>query len=181
LAVPFSVKQRSRSPCLCPLGPFYTPPKSHASSTGLVSACESVLAKLHVSLYLLTSLCQLSCVCGSGKKPWEPLEKFFWCVSLYGIMTNKVQQCDVRWMNTRVWLLKNPSSCTVSRPCFSRTSFYLCLPQENTLSHVCPSKTPSDTTDFPKKPLSFHFTRVTLQRCFRKGEAFRRRQWEEFS
>lgn len=33
----------------------------------------------------------------------------------------------------------------------SKTSFRLCPPQENTPSHVCPSKTLSDTTDFPKK------------------------------
>ena len=60
----------------------------------------------------------------------------------------------------------------LSHFCFSRTSFHLCVCfskallqesalvkhpflcplQENTPSGVCPSKTPSNTTDFPKYP-----------------------------
>jgi hypothetical protein len=34
----------------------------------------------------------------------------------------------------------------------TKTSFHLCPLHKNTLSHVCPSKTPPNTTDFPKKP-----------------------------
>lgn len=36
-----------------------------------------------------------------------------------------------------------------------KTSFDLCLLQENTPLCVCPAKTPPDTTDFPKKPCKF--------------------------
>ena len=77
----------------------------------------------------------------------------FWCVSLCGALTNATQLCSVRWTNTCVLVAKNPLSYVLSCACLSRTSFYLCLLQENTPSCVCPSKTPSpNTTDFPKKP-----------------------------
>jgi hypothetical protein len=67
-------------------------------------------------------------------------------------------------------LAKNPLSRVLSCACFSRTSlsvvsasvktflresalaFHLYPLQENTLSHFCPSKTPFNTTDFPKNP-----------------------------
>jgi hypothetical protein len=39
---------------------YLYPSKHRVSSTGLASAHKSVLAKLHVSLYQLTSLCQLA-------------------------------------------------------------------------------------------------------------------------
>ena len=39
----------------------------------------------------------------------------------------------------------------LSRVCCIQTSFHPCLLQENSLSHVCPNKTPSNTADFPKK------------------------------
>jgi hypothetical protein len=48
------------SPGHCPLSPIYISSKHQVSSTGLASACESDLAKLHVSLYQLTSLCELA-------------------------------------------------------------------------------------------------------------------------
>jgi hypothetical protein len=39
----------------------------------------------------------------------------------------------------------------LSPVCYSKTSFHLCLLQQNIVSHVCPSKTSLDITDFPKK------------------------------
>jgi hypothetical protein len=85
---------------------------------------------------------------------------------------NGNQLYDVRHTNTCVSLTKTYSSCVLSHPCFSRTSFHLyllqqnihscvcfsktsfhlCVLQENTPSHVCPSKTSSETTDPWKKP-----------------------------
>jgi hypothetical protein len=56
-----------------------------------------------------------------------PLE-VFWCVSLYGVLTNAAQLCNIRWTNTCVLLAKN-SSCDLSRACFSRISSLLCLLQ----------------------------------------------------
>jgi len=67
----------------------------------------------------------------------------------------------VRRTNTCVSLAKNPLLCILSpvstsaKCCFSKRSFYLCLLQGITPSHVCPSKTPSNTTDFPKKPAAY--------------------------
>ena len=75
-------------------------------------------------------------------------------------VTSGVQQCYVRQINTGVLLAKNskakqtklishylwghiytPSLQVLSRVCHIKTSFYLCLLQENTLSRVCSSKT----------------------------------------
>ena len=87
-----------------------------------------------------------------------------WCISLYGVLTNEAQLCNVRRTNTCVsFHLIFFSSKTsfhlcllhwnVPLPvCFNKTSLHLCLLQENTTSHVCPSKTPSDTTDSPQNP-----------------------------
>ena len=94
----------------------------------------------HVSLSQLTSLCQSARVCGSSEKH-TARSLFFWFVSLYGVPTNGVQLSNVRWTNTCLSLRKTPSSRVLSRACFSRTSFHLCL-----------SKIPSDTTDIPKNP-----------------------------
>jgi hypothetical protein len=81
------------------------------------------------------------------------------------VQINGCQLPNVKWTNTCVSLAKNPSSCVLSRACFSRTSSFLCLLQLNVPSWVClslslqentpcvcPSKTPSNTTDFPKNP-----------------------------
>jgi hypothetical protein len=78
--------------------------------------------------------------------------EIFWYVSLYGVTTNGAQLCNVRQTNTCALLAKNPSSRVLSWACFSRTSLLLCLLQLNTPSYVCPSKTPSNTTDFPNNP-----------------------------
>jgi hypothetical protein len=114
------------------------------------SACESVLAKLHVSLSHLTSLCQSATVCKSGKK----LQQY---ASLCGVLTNEAQLCNVKWTNTCVLLAKNPLLHVLSNTCFSRTSsllcfretflhesalaFYLCIIQHNVPSCVCSTKT----------------------------------------
>lgn len=45
------------------------------------------------------------------------------------------------------------TSCVLPHVCFNKTFFHLCLLHENTLSCVCLSKTPSNTTD--KFPLHF--------------------------
>ena len=60
--------------------------------------------------------------------------KFSWCISFYGVMTNTVQQCNVR-CNTCLSLAKNPSSCILSCAGFSKISFHLCLLQQNVLWH----------------------------------------------
>ena len=86
---------------------------------------------------------------------------------LYGVLTNAVQLRNVRQTITCVLLAKHPSLYVLSRACFSRTSFLLCLFLRNLPSRVClsllpvstkvpscvfPSKTPSNTNDFPKNP-----------------------------
>ena len=70
-------------------------------------------------------------------------QKFFWCVSFYGVPTITAQLCHVRLTNTFVLLAKNPSSLVLSCACFSKTSSLLCLLQLNIPSRVCPRKTPS--------------------------------------
>ena len=98
----------------------------------------------------------------------------FWCLSLYGIPTYAAKLCNVRWTNTCVSLVKNPSSCVLSCACFSRTSSLLCLLQWNVPSWVCLSLSPVSTSGkhsftclpqqntiqhnwLSKEPLSFHF------------------------
>jgi hypothetical protein len=115
----------------------------------LASAHESLLAKPPVSLYQLTSLCQ-----SPEFMEVMPPEHYqsFWCISLYGVRTNGAQLLNIWWTNTCVSLVKNPSSCVLLSACFSKTFFHECPLKENTPSCVCLSKTPSDTTDFPKNP-----------------------------
>jgi hypothetical protein len=114
-------------------------------------ACESVLAK--------TPCESISChhfpnppKSMEAERSCRNLTRRFWCISLYGVMTNWAQHHNVSWTNTCVPLAKNRLVCILSHACFSKTSFHLCLLQENTPSCVCPSKIPSDTTDFPKNP-----------------------------
>ena len=90
-----------------------------------------------------------------GQQTAADLQKFFWCVSLYGVPTYAAQPQNVRQINTCVLLVKNPSSHVLSHACFSRTSFLLCLLQLNIPSRVCPSKTPFKRLS--KEPLSFYF------------------------
>ena len=102
----------------------------------------------------------------------------FWCISLYGVLTNVAQLCNVRQTNTCVLLAKNPSSHVLSRACFSRTSSLLCLLQWNVPSRVCLSLSPVSTSGkhsfmclpqqntiqhnwLSKEPLSFHFRFVS--------------------
>lgn len=73
------------------------------------------------------------------------LSEGFWCISHYGIQTNATQLCNVRQTNTHVLLAKNPSSCVLSRTCFSRTSSLLCLFQQNVPSLVCLCLSPVTT------------------------------------
>jgi hypothetical protein len=77
--------------------PIYPPSKHHVPSTGLVLWCvlpqhvESVLAKLHMSLSQLTSFCQFHLhFLWSWQETAVHPQKFFWCISLYGVMTNRV-------------------------------------------------------------------------------------------
>jgi hypothetical protein len=109
----------------------------------------------HMSQSQLTSICQSAWVCESGKKLPAHHQKFFGAFLSYGVPTRGVQLRNVRRTNTCVLLVKNPSLHVLS--CASRTSFHLCLLQQNVLSSVCSSKTPSNTTDSSKEPLSFHF------------------------
>ena len=118
-------------------------------------ACESVLAK--------TPCESISChhfpnppKSMEAERSCRNLTRRFWCISLYGVMTNWAQHHNVSWTNTCVPLAKNRLVCILSHACFSKTSFHLCLLQENTPLFVRPSKTPSDTTCFPKRPC-FHF------------------------
>ena len=54
-----------------------------------------------------------------------------WCVSLYGVLTNADQLCNVRQTNTCVLLAKSSLSCVLSHACFSLTTSLLCLLQLN--------------------------------------------------
>lgn len=98
-----------------------------------------------VCLSQLTSLCQSAWVYRSGKKAATSYQKFFWCIFLYGVQTNVAQLHNVRWTNTYVFLTKNPSSRILSRACFSKTFFLLCLLQRNIPSRVCFSLSPLST------------------------------------
>jgi hypothetical protein len=111
-----------------------------------------------MSLYQLTPLCQLAGVHGGSKKLPAHHQKFFGCVSFYGNTTNRAQPCNVRWTNTHVLLSKNPSSLIMLHACFRKHPF-TCVCFIETFLHIYLSKTPSDTTDFPKKPLNFPFQR----------------------
>ena len=128
LAVPAS---QDLSPSLC--GVLFIPFKHHVSSMCLASAHASNWPR---SLEV-TANCSI-----------QP--EGFWCISLHGVPTNVAQLHNVRRINTCVSLAKNLSSCVISRACFSRISSLLCLLKQIVPSHVCSSKTPSNTTDFPK-------------------------------
>ena len=88
--------------------------KHHVSSTCLASACASSQPE---SLGVATN-------CSTAPE-------VFWCISVYGDLTNAAQLRSIRWNNMCMSLAKNPSSCVLSHACFSRTSFLLCLLQQN--------------------------------------------------
>jgi hypothetical protein len=115
----------------------------------LVSVCESFLAKLHMSPYQLTPLCQSSQICEMARS-CQNHHKFF---GAFFFME------PYKWSSTTKWkvdqhmnVISEESSLVLSCTCFSKTSFHLCLLQENTPSCICLSKTPCDTTDFSKNP-----------------------------
>ena len=102
----------------------------------------SPISTLQTSLVLhmpCLSMCiQSAGVLRSGDKLQHTTRRFFfWCISLYGVLTNAAQLHNVRW----TLLAKNPSSRVLSRACLSRTSSpvsasvkcsFTCLPQQNT-------------------------------------------------
>ena len=59
------------SPSYSPVSPIYSPSKHHVSSMCLASACESVLAKLHVSLHQMTIHLSLWKCQGATRTPPE--------------------------------------------------------------------------------------------------------------
>ena len=124
--------------------------------------CTPWVLPQHMHLPQLTSLCPDHPESTEASRNCTPPEGFFWffgfflCISVYGVPTNGAHLHNVRLANTCVQLVKNPL-CVFSCACFCRLSFRLFLLQLNVPSHFCPSKTPSNTTDFPKNSLSFHF------------------------
>ena len=70
---------------------------------------------------------------GNWQEATRTPPEIFWYVSLYGVMTNRAQLHYARWTNTCVLLAKNPSLHVLPHVCFSKTSFYLCLLQQNVL------------------------------------------------
>jgi hypothetical protein len=128
-----------------------------------VPASQALSLSLHRVIFIpsrhhVSSMCLALAHASNQHESSEAARKYstppddFWCISLYGVLTNGVQLCSVRQINIWVSLAKNPSSRVLSCACFSRISLHLCPLQENTPSGVCPSKTPSNTTDFPKNP-----------------------------
>ena len=130
--------------------------------------CPPRVLSQHTSLSQLTSLCQSPDSTEAARSRRNLTRSFSVCFSLWSPdkwtsrMQCKANQCVCVCVclcvsvcvcaRARVSLATNPSSPILSHACFSRTSSLLYPLQENTPSHVCPSKTPSDTTDFPKKP-----------------------------
>ena len=94
---------------------------------------------------------------------------------LHGLSTNAAQLHSVKRTNACMFLAENPSLCVLSRACFSRTSFLLCLLQLNIPSWVWLSFLPVSTSGkhsfmclpqqnsiqhnwLSKEPLHFHFS-----------------------
>ena len=86
------------------------------------------LAKLHVSLYQMTSLCPSAWVRGSDKK-----QKFFGAFLLMESQQTELSNTLSDEPIHGCRLVKSPSSNIHSRACFSKTSFHPCLFQENIL------------------------------------------------
>jgi hypothetical protein len=79
----------------CLLSPIYTLSKHQVSSRWSCLTTWVCLSKTpHESVSADVTL-PISWVCWGGRKSPE----VFWCVSLYGVMINGVQQCIVRWTN----------------------------------------------------------------------------------
>ena len=88
------------------------------------------------------STCPILPMSLSLRKSCSTPPEVFWCISLYGVLTNAAQLCNVRQTNICMLLPKNPSSC----PYFSRISSLLCLLQLNIPSWVCLSLSPVSTS-----------------------------------
>ena len=63
-------------------------------------------------------------------------------ISFYVVPTNGAKLYNVRRTNTCLLLAKNPLSHVLSRACFSKTSFHLCLFQKNVPLQFCLSLSP---------------------------------------
>jgi hypothetical protein len=150
---------------------------SHASCLTNIPH-ESVLAKHHASLYLLTypetpsSLCQSAQVSGSYKKLPEYHQKLFsvflpmnsWQTKTskdwqgvptpYSVVHYLLGYIYISFQHHELFYLCLLQWNIPSHVCFSKTSIHLCLFQENILSHVCFSKTPF----YVCAPGKYHFT-----------------------
>ena len=86
--------------------------------------------------YPVSSICLASACVSNQPKSLElalncSTTPVFWCVSLYGVLTNAAQLCSVRGIKAWTTLAKNPSS---------HVFFYVLALSEHTLSCVCFSK-----------------------------------------
>jgi hypothetical protein len=99
------------------------------SFTCCASALKSVLAKLHVSLYHLTSLCQLSQVYQSSKKQPEHRLMVLGAFLSWESLQTKLNNEYLHVVDEEYFIM-NPSSDVLSQACFSQTSFHLCLLQQ---------------------------------------------------
>jgi hypothetical protein len=132
------------------LGPIYTPSRHHVfSHRPCLTTWVCLIKTPHESVS--TDITLAIRPSPQKRQATRTAPEVFWCISSYEGTTSGAQQCGVSRTNTCVSVAKDLSSWVLSRGCFSRTFSHLCPPQENTPSCVCPSKTPSDTTDFPKK------------------------------
>jgi hypothetical protein len=106
----------------------------------LASPRESILSKLLVSLLSADITLPIGWSPRNGQEATRTPPEIFWYVSFYEVTTNRAQQCNVRQTNTCVSLGKNPSSHILSYVSFSKTSFHLCLLQQNIVSPVSTSE-----------------------------------------
>jgi hypothetical protein len=135
-------------------------------TTCLASANES-LSRLHLSLFWVWHHSVNQCKPEEAARRLRNLMRSF--LVLFSLWNHNkwssITQCKVN-QNIHVFSEKS----FIMHSFFSETSFHLCLPQQKTFlfvsalanhpstcvcfmkTRVCPSKTPSNTTDFPKKP-----------------------------
>ena len=133
----------------------FTPSKHHMSYMGLALAHAYVSADITLPISL-------------NPRKWQEAEahhqKFFWCISLYGVPTKGAQLCNIRPTNTCVSLAKNPSSHVPSCACFTKHLFTLCLLQEMFLHVFAPAKhhqlTFQRTLRFPLQKNKYYGNRI---------------------
>jgi hypothetical protein len=120
----------------------------------------------YMCLSQLTSICQSAQVHGSGNELQHTTRSFLVCFSLWNLNKCSTTQCKadqymrvvskgpLHHVSFHVFALAaSPFTCVCFSEMFLHKSalvLHLCPFQENAPSHVCPSKTPSNTTDFPK-------------------------------